>query len=140
IEEDSEIAITIADTSQAVKRAKVLVVDDEPGVRSLIRVILTGNGHIVEECDNPRQVLEKLIDTTYDLIIMDLRMPGMSGMELYSEISTRWPNLARRVIIITGDTSDAVTREYLDTLQIPSITKPFDRKTLEEKVNAILSE
>lgn len=140
VEGDSEIAITVADTNRAVKRAKVLVVDDEPAVRSLIRAILTVNGHIVEECDNSQQVLENLIDTTYDLIIMDLRMPGMSGMELHSEISTRWPKLAHRIIIITGDTSDVVTREYLSTLQIPCITKPFARKTLEEQVNAILSE
>ncbi|TFG45063.1 MAG: PAS domain S-box protein, partial [Dehalococcoidia bacterium] len=51
IEEDSEIAITVADTSQAMKRAKILVVDDEPAVRALVRAILTVNGHTMEECD-----------------------------------------------------------------------------------------
>ncbi len=125
---------------KAVKHARILVVDDEPTVRLLMRTILTRDGHVVEECDDSRQVMQKLQETGYDVILLDLRMPGMSGMELFSAISTRWPKLAQRIIFITGDTSDSDTREYLANHQIPFITKPFDKKTLEDKVNALLAQ
>ena len=62
----------------------------------------------------------------------------MSGMEMYSKLSSRWPHMAKRVIFITGDAFDPDTREYLGTRGIQYLTKPFDRQTLENQVNAIL--
>jgi CheY-like chemotaxis protein len=138
VEVEQVISSPVLLVVEPVKRARVLVVDDEPSVRSLINTILTQDGHIVEECDNSAQVLEKLKGATFDIMLVDLRMPGMNGMELYGEISTRWPKLAHRVIFVTGDTSDLNTREYLATHQIPLIAKPFDRKTLESIIHAVL--
>lgn len=134
-----EVKVPATTTTRPEKKANVLVVDDEPAVRLLIKTILNKNGHTVEECASGEKALEKLNNNSYDIIFMDLRMPGMSGMQLYDQISNRWTDLIHRVVFVTGDTSDAVTKEFLTIHQIPFIAKPFDRKTLEEKVNAILS-
>ena len=76
---------------------------------------------------------------SYDVIFLDIRMPGMSGMELYDRIIRKQPELTGKVIFITGDTSDASVRENLVSHNLTYMTKPFDRKTIEEKVNALLS-
>ncbi|AKG52761.1 sensory box sensor histidine kinase-response regulator [Dehalogenimonas sp. WBC-2] len=121
------------------KDVSVLVIDDESHVRSLIRAILSKHGYAVEECDLPEKALEKLKTNKYTIVFMDIRMPGMSGMELYEKISRRWPEMAGRVVFVTGDTSDRLTREYLASHKLSHIAKPFDRRALEEKVSNILA-
>ena len=134
-----EVKVPVTTTTRPEKKANILVVDDEPTVRLLIEHIMNKNGHTVEECASGEEALEKLDNNSYDVILMDLRMPGMSGMQLYDQISNRWTDLIHRVVFITGDAYDPASKEYLATYQVPFITKPFDRKTLEEKVNAVLS-
>lgn len=74
----------------------------------------------------------------YDVILMDIRMPGMSGRELYARLNQAGPGIAGRVAVITGDTSDAGTRAFLRENNLPFIAKPFGREQLLEKVNEVL--
>gem|GEM_PF-645891 len=120
------------------RTASILVIDDEPAVRSLLRIILTQDGHRVAECENPEKALEKLKDHTYDIIFLDIRMPGMSGTELYNKIITSRPELTGHVVFITGDTSDAKVRDYLDNHDIPYVAKPFDMALLKIAMKTIL--
>ncbi|MBN1369115.1 MAG: response regulator [Dehalococcoidaceae bacterium] len=69
---------------------------------------------------------------------MDIRMPGMSGRELYARLNQAGPGIAGRVAVITGDTSDAGTRAFLREHNLPFIAKPFGREQLLEKVNEVL--
>jgi DNA-binding response OmpR family regulator len=94
----------------------------------------------VEESGMPDDALRKLDKGGFDAVLMDVRMPGMNGMELYGTVSTRWPAMAHRVIIITGDSSDTTIKQFLTSNGIPYVSKPFDRTTLEERLNSILSE
>jgi PAS domain S-box-containing protein len=119
--------------------ASALVIDDEPAVRSLLKIILRQDGHKVDECENPEKALEKLKENTYDIIFLDIRMPGMSGTELYKNIISNWPKLTGHIIFITGDTSDAKVRDYLDNHDIPYVTKPFDMSLLKIAINKILN-
>lgn len=119
-------------------RSRILVVDDEPTIRDLIKTILISAGHTVDECNDASHVLDKLANAYYDVVLLDLRMPGMSGMELYDQIKDRWIEYSNRVIFITGDTSDQGTREFLSLHHIPFITKPFSRKALEAKIQEVL--
>jgi FixJ family two-component response regulator len=68
---------------------------------------------------------------------MDIRMPGMGGMELYAKVLERHPGLAGRIIFITGDASDPLVRAFLGKNSLPHISKPFDRETLLEKVGLL---
>ena len=123
------------------KLLRLLVVDDEPAVRAMVSRIFGGNGHRVDECDRATGVMDLLADNdyAYDAILLDIRMPGMSGTELFSRILEKHPEQARRVIFITGDTSDLVTRKYLETHSIAYVSKPFDRAALEAAVKRVTS-
>lgn len=121
------------------RKARVLVVDDEPAIRSLIKTILTRKGHTVEETGKPDEVFIKLEQASYDIILLDIRMPGMSGIELYKNVIKKYPKLGDRFVFITGDTSDSETMAFLNYQNLSYIAKPFSREALEEKVNWILS-
>lgn len=121
-----------------IRKAHILVVDDEDAIRKLISVILSRNGHIVETTGDAGEASAKLENLMYDAIILDIRMPGINGMELYSKITKKHPELENKIVFITGDTSDYSTRSFIEKNRVTYITKPFDSKTLLEKVNSIL--
>jgi PAS domain S-box-containing protein len=120
------------------KTIRMLVVDDEPSVRQLIKALMNSEDFAVDECLTPYDALNRLGKTFYDVIFVDIRMPGMSGRELYDEIAVRHPKEALRVIALTGDTSDRSSFEFFATRCVPVITKPFDREKLDEMVGKIL--
>jgi PAS domain S-box-containing protein len=129
---------TSADTGDAIEGANILIVDDESLVRSYIRQILTESGHSVDECDNGFQALDKLDTSTYDIVLMDIRMPEMSGIELHHEVCFRWPHLRSRITFITGDISDTATRDYLNSHKLPFLTKPFTKESLADRLNIVI--
>jgi PAS domain S-box-containing protein len=125
---------------QKVTAAKILVVDDEPVVREFISKVLTEEGHQVETVDNAEDALEMVKIKTYRIILLDIKMPGMSGIELYKRFQKIAPSLARRVVFITGDVMGARTTAFLSKATSPYITKPFDGKQLNIAINRIFTE
>ena len=107
----------------------ILVVDDEPAVTDLLSDILALDGHRVETAPTAMVALTKIHDRAYDVILSDLRMPGLDGPGLYREVVRRHPDLGRRFAFITGDSLAQATREFLAEAGVPSLGKPF---TLEE--------
>ena len=63
------------------KTAKILVVDDDPQLRRVMKAALTKQGYIIEDARSGEAALEKLRDERYDLVILDRNMPGMGGIE-----------------------------------------------------------
>ena len=120
--------------------ARILVVDDEPSILTYIDKLLTAQGHQVETVNNPVYGLKKIKENRYRLILLDVKMPGMSGIELYNSIREIAPSLTGRVVFITGDMMSADTRKFLTESGVPYITKPFDTKKLKKELNRILSE
>jgi PAS domain S-box-containing protein len=125
---------------QKVSGAKILVVDDEPVVREFISKVLTEEGHRVETVDNAEDALEMVKSKTYRIILLDIKMPGMSGIELYKRFQKMAPSLARRVVFVTGDVLGARTTAFLSKAKSPYITKPFDGKQLNIAINRIFTE
>jgi PAS domain S-box-containing protein len=138
VDENAVLEPVTEDKTTAVPPARVLVIDDEPAVRSLMQNILTMDGHHVQLCASPQEAMALLNGETYDLVFSDVRMPGMSGMELHQLMIQTQPEMRGKIAFMTGDTSDTVTREYLQTNNVPYITKPFNRKTLIDKVRQLL--
>ena len=87
----------------AVKR--VLVVDDDPVVARSFDRVLTGKGYAVITAPNGEEALRKLRDEKYDVVFTDIRMPGMSGLEMAEQVKARQPWLP--VVIVTGYGTDA---------------------------------
>jgi len=125
---------------QKVTGAKILVVDDEPVVREFISKVLTEEGHQVEAVDNAQDALEMVKSKTYRIILLDIKMPGMSGIELYKRFQKIAPSLARRVVFVTGDVMGTRTTSFLSKAKSPYITKPFDGKQLNIAINRIFTE
>jgi PAS domain S-box-containing protein len=117
--------------------ARVLVVDDEPAVRQLIKTIFARSGHVVEDVGDPSDALNLITANAYDAIFLDLRMPGISGMTLFSRIKEKAPKMAGKVIIVTGDASSEDVQSFLKQNRLPCISKPFTAQTVKAKFNEI---
>jgi PAS domain S-box-containing protein len=123
----------------AIKKGKILVVDDEPGVRALLEKVLTQSGHSVDTIGDASKAIDKLdAGVIYDVILTDIRMPGMNGTEMYSHILEKTPEMKNRIIFITGDVMGADIKVFLTQNNLPYLAKPFDLKLLKEKIDLIM--
>jgi CheY-like chemotaxis protein len=122
------------------KDARILVIDDEPSIRQLLEKSLSRAGYSVDVITDASSTVE-IIDahTIYDVIISDIRMPGMNGLELYTHIVRKMPAMANRIIFITGDVMGADIKAFISSNKIPYLAKPFKLKALEEMIDNILA-
>ena len=124
---------------QKVAPANILVVDDEPAILSFLSQLLTSQGHRVDTVDNATDALEKIKSHSYSLALLDIKIPGMAGTELYDRIKRIDQSLAKRVVFISGDVLGVDTMAFLSKTKAPWIAKPFDIEQLKKVVNSILS-
>lgn len=104
----------------------VLVVDDEPAIRTAVARYLSSLGHHVDVAASGREALDRLSSRSFDLILLDLRMPDMAGDALYRELIARDAAHAGRIVFITGeDASSPATQSFLQASGRPVIGKPF---------------
>jgi DNA-binding response OmpR family regulator len=119
--------------------ATVLIVDDEPAIRRAMDRALTRLGYAVQQAGSGEAALDVLSAQAVDVILLDLRMPGMSGQTLFHSIVARWPHLVSRVIIMTGDIEAEDHHEWLRIHQLPILHKPFELAELETVVKQVAS-
>ena len=105
---------------------RVLVVDDEPDVAGVLVDLLRAEHEQVEAVSDGRAALEKIEQATYDLILCDVRMPGLDGPELYRALRLLHPELLPRFVFLTGDTLNPESWEFVQQTGAPCISKPFD--------------
>ena len=129
----------VADESSRVSGVKILVVDDEPAILEFLSQVLADEGHHVETIDSANDALERIRNKRYRLILLDVEMPGISGIALYKHFQEIAESLAKRVVFITGDTLGADTRDFLSKTKAPCIAKPFDAGQLEKDIERILA-
>jgi signal transduction histidine kinase/ActR/RegA family two-component response regulator len=120
--------------------ARILLIDDELDALEVLARALKVQGYQVDAVTDGEAALHSLAGTRYDLVLCDIRMPGMSGPEVYRRIEACDPEMARRVIFITGDIMSAGTRHFLKESGAPYLSKPFDLAELAEKVRAALKD
>lgn len=119
--------------------ARVLVVDDEDALRWLISEVLTAEGLVVEDTSDPHRALELVAERDFDLVISDLRMPGLSGEEFYARLGEIRSDLARRVIFVTGDVASDSAHRFLSQANVPTLEKPFAIQELADRVAEFLA-
>jgi signal transduction histidine kinase/CheY-like chemotaxis protein len=123
-----------------VTRARIMVLDDEPGVCQFLSQALTEEGHNVETINNASVALERLKHEGYDLILLDIKMPGMDGIEFYKQVKKIASSLQRRVVFITGDIMSPNIQNFLNKTKAYYLSKPFDVEQLKKDINQILLE
>lgn len=126
--------------AQSSQTHHVLVVDDEAPVAELIARLLRDEGWTVDVCRDGALALDWINRNVYDLIICDVRMPGMSGDELFAELKQRAPHLARRILFISGDTASSSTCTFLEHSGVRHIEKPFESDEFRTTVRQFLAD
>ena len=114
---------------------KVLVVDDEEFLLECLTDAISSWGCAATPCAMGSEAIEKLQEGAYDLIISDIRMPGLSGIQLYHWIQEHQPAMTRQILFTTGDSFDPETRGFLEHEKVPHLGKPFDLKKLKQALN-----
>jgi len=124
-------------TSEA-RHLDVLVVDDEECITSLIQELLRSRlGWRVECVHGGRQAIQRLDEGRFDLVITDLRMPGLDGFAVLGWIRDFRPSLLSRVVVITGDTGSQSLDQELAGFGVPALRKPFKPEELIVQCRAI---
>jgi CheY-like chemotaxis protein len=117
---------------------KVLVVDDEAFLLECLVDAVQGWGCEVTPCTLAAEAIQKMQCDSYDMIISDIRMPGLSGIQLYQWIKEHQSAMSNRILFTTGDTFDPETKDFLETLQLPHLGKPFDLKRLRQALTDLM--
>jgi two-component system NtrC family sensor kinase len=118
-----------AHTEPSLPRKRVLVVDDEPEVVSLLRDILERAGHEVEHAEHGLEALNRVSTSAYDAIFCDLRMPGLDGRSLRKKLIAEHPDYKGRMIFVTGDLLGTLkSGSDIDGCRV--IEKPFHSRAI----------
>jgi two-component system NtrC family sensor kinase len=110
---------------EAFKGLRVLVVEDEPALAQAVSEALVDAGFNVDRASDGEEGLTRLTEANYDLIVCDLKMPRIDGMQFYRAMAAATPALARRVIFVTGDVAGTDAERFLEETGCRWLSKPF---------------
>jgi DNA-binding response OmpR family regulator len=118
---------------------RVLVVDDEPQLTSLMRDVLEAAGFEVASAESGAVALELLREARFDAIVSDLRMPDIDGAALWREVCRLDAALASRMVFVTGDTLSPAASDFLRDTGCGVVDKPFTPAELVGRVRAMVA-
>lgn len=119
-------------------KKRILVIEDEPTIGLLCKRVLTASGFDVDVVNNGLDAKKVAEEKDYALCVSDVRLPGMTGIELYEHWKVTKNPIAERVVFITGDTMSNYIRDFLKKAERSSIMKPFEPEDLVEAVRKAL--
>ena len=120
-------------------RGRILIVDDDEGVRTALRRLL-GRDHALVTASSGEEACSILeTDSRFDLVLCDLMMPRMTGMDLHEWLLKHNPKLARRVVFVTGGAFTPRASEYLEGVENLRVDKPFDGTNLHKLVAELVT-
>ena len=117
---------------------RVLIIDDEPGVRRTLERALRGHHYEVVSVGDPNSAYQVLGETSFDLVLLDLRLPQISGDAFFLAIVRQWPRLLGRVILMSGDPLPPQPDWPIELAGCRVLHKPFSLDTLMTTVSAVL--
>ncbi len=115
--------------------ARILVVDDEPQIRRIMRTTLTGAGYEVDDVKTGEEALARVRDYRPDLVLLDINLPGMGGLAACRAIRAD-PNVA--IVMLTVHNTETAKVEALDAGADDFVTKPFSTPELLARIRAVL--
>jgi PAS domain S-box-containing protein len=123
----------------AARGASVLIVEDERALAAALTEALTDAGLQVDHAGDGEEALACLRNRTYDVVVCDLKMPRVDGMTVYRAIAAATPELARRVIFVTGDVAGTDAERFLEDSGCRWLAKPFRLSELLRAVRETLA-
>ena len=118
---------------------RILVVEDEPVIGNVCKRILTGKGFAVDVVSDGNKAIDSIHDRRYNLCILDMRMPGMDGIQFYRYLSLNSHELCRKVIFTTGDVTSSQVSGFLNNTEKVFLEKPFTPRELVTAVETALN-
>lgn len=116
---------------------KILIVDDQYGIRILLNEVLQKEGYDTYQAANGLQALEIVQENVPDLILLDMKIPGMDGIEILKRVKALYPDM--KVIIMTAYGELDMIQEAMDLGAITHFAKPFDIVDIREAVKKYLA-
>ncbi len=121
------------------RRLTILLVDDDAPVAVAVGDMLALDGHVVEIKTDGHEALEACRRRDYDLVLSDVRMPGLDGPRLFEELARTGHPAVERWIFLTADTLSEATREFLARARVPHLSKPFTIDELRRVVRQVVA-
>jgi signal transduction histidine kinase len=132
-------AAPAAEAAPETRRAKVLVIDDEPLIARILQRGLSR--HQVTVASEARDAIERIQrGEIYDVILCDLMMPDISGIDVHEYLTREYPAVAKRVVFMTGGAFTSKARQFLSTVSNERIDKPFSLSQVNKLVDRHLAE
>ena len=116
----------------------ILVVEDDPTVQQVITKTLERGGFMVKCVGNGLQAMAEIEEASFKAIVCDVGLPFLEGKSLFDHIKEGYPQMAERVIFVTGMANDPETRKFLDATGRPVIAKPFELRDLVRVVRSVV--
>jgi CheY-like chemotaxis protein len=118
-------------------RPQILIVDDDAAVRRALQRLLLQSGYKVLTAAGAEEACAHLENVAADVVLLDLRMPDMSGRTVYHIIVSRWPYLQDRIVIMTGGAQQG--DEWVAMQGLPLVEKPFEVAVLLDRIARMLA-
>jgi CheY-like chemotaxis protein len=116
------------------KKAKLLIVDDEENIRFLFKEELEEEGYVVDVASNGLEALEKVKNADFDLVVLDIKMPGMSGIQALNEIK----NMKKNLPVILCSAYGEFKQDFSSWASDGYVVKSADTKELKQTIKDLL--
>jgi DNA-binding response OmpR family regulator len=116
----------------------VLVVDDDPAVCNFLRCVLEKKGYSVDMAFDAAETIRRLTSRRYQVAILDFNLPGGDGKFIFQHLRAMNPELARHVLLITGEGYEERLIHFISTHDLPVLRKPFNPDELLSALAALL--
>jgi len=127
----------VAVAASTVRRGRILIIDDERHIReTIVQALDEHDATAVADAPTALALLDR--GETFDVILCDLMMPGMSGADFYDAVERRWPDLLGRILVVTGGAVTPRSKEVLARAVNPPLHKPFRATVLDARIAALL--
>lgn len=117
---------------------RILVIDDEPVILKVVKDVLSEQGYDVDVVEDGWAGLDLLKQISFDLILCDLHMPGLSGVEFLGRVEEKHPEMLKHIIFTTGDSSGSDTRRIIEEKGFTCLSKPFELKDLLNQIHVAM--
>lgn len=115
---------------------KILIIDDEVDYAKVVKAIIEKDGHNATIANSGKEGLEKLNEEKFDLVMLDIMMPGMDGFEVCTKIREKWKSLPVAIVSVKGNEEDIV--QGLNVGANDYFTKPYNKVILLSKIRSLI--
>jgi DNA-binding response OmpR family regulator len=119
-------------------RRTVLVVEDDAAIRELLRLHLDLSGFAIDEADDGRKALDRARATAFDLVLLDVMLPGLDGVSVCRAIRSAGPNIDTPILMLTAREGESDTVLGLESGADDYLTKPFGVRELMARIGALM--